>query len=61
MPRREGDAVGVEGSGLIVTEDRPLSVEALVTELTRDAASFLDIVTTRQGAWWDKPCPGGDV
>ena len=63
VPRREGDAVGfgVEGSGLMVTEDRPLSVEALVTELTREAASFLVIVTTRQGSWWDEPCPSGNV
>lgn len=63
VPRREGDAagVGVEGSGLMVTEDRPLSVEALVAELTREAASFLVIVTTRQGSWWDEPCPRGEV
>ena len=55
------DAVGVEGVGLIVIEDRPLSVEELVTELTREAASFLVIVTTTQSQVWIKPCPGDGV
>ena len=48
-----------EGSGLIVTEEWPLSVEELVTELTRETLSFPAIVTTRQGSRREEPCPGG--
>lgn len=47
-------AAGVEGKGLTVAVDRALSVEVLVTELNRDRASFL-VIVTRHGPRWTNP------